>query len=55
MPFFNKELSKAIMTQTKLRNILLQNEKNRICYTKQRNFCVSLLRKTKKRYYENLN
>ena len=35
MPFFNKELSKAIMTQT--------------------NFCVSLLRKTRKRYYENLS
>ena len=51
MPFFNKELSKAIMTRTKLRNIFLQNrsEENRIRYTKQRNFCVSLLRKTKKR------
>ena len=24
-------------------------------YTKQRNFCVSPLRKTKNRYYENLN
>ena len=33
MPFFNKELSKAIMTRTKLRNILLQNrsEENIIC------------------------
>ena len=57
MPFINKELSKAIMIRTKLRNIFLQNrsEENRIRYTKQRNFCVSLLRKTKKRYYENLN
>ena len=57
MPFFNKDLSKAIMTRTKLRNIFLQNrsEENKIRYTKQRNFCVSLLRKTKKRYYENLN
>ena len=57
MPFFNKELSKATMTQTKLRNIFLQNRRgeNRICYTKQRNFCVSLLRKIKKRYYENIN
>ena len=57
MPFFNKELSKAIMTWTKLRNIFPQNssEQNRIRSTKQRNFCVSLLRKTKKRYYENLN
>ena len=57
MPFLNKDLSKAIMTRTKLRNIFLQNksEENKIRYTKQRNFCVSLLRKTKKRYYENLN
>ena len=57
MPFFNKELSKAIMTQTKLRNIFLQNrsEENRIRYAKQRNFCVSLLRKTRNRYYKNLN
>ena len=57
MPFFNKEMSKPITTRTKLRNIFLQNrsEGNRIRYTKQKNFCVSLLRKTKKRYYENLN
>ena len=57
IPFFNKELSKTIMTRTNSRNIFLQNrnEKNRICYAKQRNFCVSLLRKTKNRYYENLN
>ena len=45
------------MTRTKLQNIFLQNrsEENKIRYGKQRNFCVSLLRKTKKRYYENLN
>ena len=57
MPFFNKELSKAIMTRTKLRNIFLQNKskENRIRYARQRNFCVSLLRKTKKEYYQNLN
>ena len=57
MPFFNKDLSKAIMTRTKLRNIFLQNksEENKIRYTKQRNFCVSLIRKTKKQYYQNLN
>ena len=57
MSFFNKELSKAITTRTKLPNIFLQirSEENRKRYTKQRNFCVSLLRKTKKRYYENLN
>ena len=57
MPFLNKDLSKEIMTRTKLRNIFFQNksEENKIRFTKQRNFCVSLLRKTKKRYYENLN
>ena len=57
MPLFKKESSKAIMTRTKLRNIFLQkrSEENRIRYTKQRNVFVSLLRKTKKRYYENLN
>ena len=48
--FFNKELSKTIMTPTKLPNIFLQNrsEENRICYTKQIHFCVSLLKKNKK-------
>ena len=47
MPFFNKELSKTIMTPTKLPNIFLQNrsEENRTCYTKQIHFCVSLLKK----------
>ena len=57
MPFFNKDLSKAIMTRTKLRNIFLQNksEENKICYTKQQNFCVSFLREAKKQYYQNLN
>ena len=57
IPFFNKELSKAIMTWTKLRNIFLQNrsEENRLRYTKQKNLCVSLLRKTKNKYYEKLN
>ena len=57
MPFFNNQLSKAIMTRTKLRHIFLQkwSEENRKSYTKQRNVFVSLLIKTKKRYYKNLN
>ena len=57
MPFFDKELSKAIMTRTKLHNNFLQNksEENGKLYAKQGNFCVSLWRKTKKRSYENLN
>ena len=57
MPFFDKELSKAIMTRTKLRNNFLQNksEENKKLYAKQRNFCVSLLRKVRKRCYKTLN
>ena len=57
MPLFDRELSKTIMTRNKLRNIFIQNrsEENKIRYTRRRNFFVSLLRKTKKRYYENLN
>ena len=47
MPFFNKELSSAHKKRMQLRN--------RYLYTKQRNFCVSLLRKTKKKHYANLN
>ena len=40
-----------------LRNKYLKNnnEENRKLYAKQRNYCVSLLRKTKKVYYENLD
>ena len=57
IPFFNKELSEAIITRTKLRNIFLQkrSDENRIRYTKQINFCIFLLRKTKKSFCENLN
>ena len=50
MPFFNKELSSAHKKRTQLRNRYLKNRsyQNKRLYTKQRNFCVSLLRKTKK-------
>ena len=53
MSFFDTELSKAIMTRTKLHNNFLQNksEQNRKLYAKQRHFCVPLLRKVKKRLF----
>ena len=55
--FMNKTLSQAIMQRTKLRNKFLKDptEHNKILYTKQRNWCVSLLRKEKKEYFANLN
>ena len=57
MPFMNKSLCRAHMKITQLRKCYLKNcsEQNRLSYVKQRNYCVSLLRKTKKDYYVNLN
>ena len=49
LPFMNKELSKEIMRTTRLWNNFLRNrsDENKRKYSKQRNYCVSLLRKTK--------
>ena len=57
MPFINETIKKAFMTRTHLRNIYLKNrsDNNKCEYNKQRNYCVSLFRKTKTKYYVNLN
>ena len=57
MLFMTKDLSKNVMKRSRLRNKYLKdnNEENRKRYARQRNYCVSLLRKTKKAYYENLD
>ena len=57
MSFMNKSLKKAIMKRSSLRNIFVKNktDTNRIVYIKQRNYCVSLLRKNIKDHYANLN
>ena len=49
MTFMNKSLSRAFMKRSQLRNKYLKkrSETNRLAYAKQRNFCVSLLRKKK--------
>ena len=56
-PFTNKTRSRAIMKQTRLRNRLLKDmsDSNRVAYNTQRNYCVSLVRKAKKSYYNNLD
>ena len=55
-PFINNEISKAIMTRSRLRNCFLKNrsEENRKLICKQRNKYVSLLRKSIKGYFANL-
>ena len=57
LPFMNKEFSKEIMHKTRPRNNFLRNNsnENKRKYFKQQNYCVSLLRKTKKNYYKNFN
>ena len=56
-PFMTKELHKAIMKRSWLRNKFLQNknEINRNNYEVQRNYCKKLLKTTKKQYFNNLN
>ena len=56
-PLMAKTLSKAIMQRTRLRNKFLKNptNQNRLSYTEQRKFCLSLPRKEKKEYFANLN
>ena len=57
MPFMNKTLSKEIMKRTKLRNKFLKERthESKKRYTSQRNYCVSLVKKTKKNYYNSLH
>ena len=56
-PFMNRNLSKAIMTRSRLRNKFLKNpnEINKTNYNRHRNYCVNLLRKEKKKYYSNID
>ena len=56
-PFVTKELSKAIMLRSKLRNQYLKckSEEARARFKIQRNPCVTLLRENKRDYYENLD
>ena len=53
----SKELNKAIMTRSRLRNRYLKEKSadSKIAYDKQRNYCVNLLRRTKKKYFANIN
>ena len=57
MPFMTKQLSREIMKRSRLRNNFLRNrtKENKILYNRQRNYFVSLLRKSKRRFYDNLN
>ena len=53
----NKAFSKAMMDCTRLRNKFLKNRfvENKLACNRQRNYCVSLTRKSKRDYYNNLD
>ena len=53
-----KELRKAIMTRARLFNKLrkfFNCPENQLAYKRQRNYCVKLLKRSKKDFYNNLN
>ena len=51
-PFLNKTISREIMKRTRMRNNFLRErtEANRRAYNIRRNYCVSLIQKTKRGY-----
>ena len=55
-PLINVEISKAIMIRSRMTNRFLKHrsDENRCLFQKQRNRCVSLLRKAKKEYLSSL-
>ena len=57
MPCITNELSREIMKRSRQRNHFLQKKTGETwkLYVKQRNKCVSLLKKAKKEYYQNLD
>ena len=57
LPFMNKRLSKAIMLRSKNLEIFSSKieQENKRNYSKQKNLCVALLRKSKSKYFGNLD
>ena len=57
VPFMNKILSKALMHRSKLKNRSNKNptELSKSLYNKLRNYCVNLLKREKKKYYNDLD
>ena len=56
-PFMNNALRKSIMSRSRLRNRYTKNPtiENLREYKRRRNYCVNLLKKSKKAYYQSIN
>ena len=55
-PFMNKVISKAIMHRSRLKNRYLKSrcQEHKVAYNQQRNYCVSLIRKSKKSFFNKI-
>ena len=55
-PFMNKTVRKAIMDRTKLLNKFRKENSfiNKLEYKRQRSFCTTAIKKTKRNFYNNL-
>ena len=56
-PFMTKAISKAIMNRSRLKNRYLKsrNIEHKRAYNRQRNYCVSLIRKAKKSFFNEID
>ena len=56
-PFMNKNINKEIMKRSRLRDKFLNTKRDidRKTYNKQRNHCVSLIRREKKKFFNNIS
>ena len=56
-PFMKKSIRKAFLVQKKLLNKFRKENSfiNELEYKRQRNFCTTLIKKTKRNFYNNLN
>ena len=55
-PFINKTILKAIIDRSRLRKFLkTRSNEDKKAYNKQRSYCLTLVRKAKKDYYNNLD
>ena len=56
-PFMTKELRKAIILRSRLKNVFNRDksDESKLAYTKQRNKCTQLLRKSKRNFCSNLD
>lgn len=57
MNFDTKSLRKAIMLRSRVWNFFLKEKslKSKKAYNKQRNICVSIVKKSKKENFQNIN